>query len=229
MSQLLEHLPAIYQEPLDDSGPPGRYNFLSRYLLAFEQVLLGGGKTLSLEEEIAGIPTLLSAETTTEEFLPWLASWLALSLRAELSLPRKRRLLANIVALYRIRGTRIYLELLLKLFLEALPSVIDADLPALQIATHSTVGQDTYLGGGQAFLFQVTLAFSRRDQAWVEAQRRLAIQVIDIEKPAHAWYELKVIFPRFQISEQSTVGVDTLLAPPNLILNPRAQEMSHVD
>jgi len=215
MSRLLEHLPAIYQEPSEALGPPGRFYFLSRYLLAFEQILLGRGEIPSLEEEIARIPVLFDAQETPEAFLGWLAGWVALTLRAELSLPRKRKLLACIASLYRIRGTRAYLETLLKLHLDALPSVIDADLPALQITRHSTVGQDTYLGGGQAFLFQVTLAFARRDEVFVAAQQRLARDVIEMERPVHTWYELKLIFPRLQVGDQSTLGVDTVLAPPN--------------
>jgi phage tail-like protein len=214
MSRFLEHLPAIYQDPLDDSQESGRDLFLRRFLLAFEHVLLGPGKGRALEEQIARIPLLFDADSTPEEFLPWLASWVALGLRAELDLARRRKLVAQIAHLYRIRGTRTYLEQLLKLYLEALPSVIDAELPALQIARHSTVGEDTYLGGGQAFLFQVTLAFARRDTQYVESQRRLAREVIDLEKPAHTWYDLKVVFPSFQVAGSSTVGVDTVLARP---------------
>lgn len=216
---LIEYLPAIYQDPTDGDEAGGRL-FLRDFLSAFERLLLSSGGAHRpavdpepLEDEIARIPALFDAERAPEQFLNWLAGWVALRLRADLSVDRKRRLVANIARLYRIRGTRRYLEEVLKLYLDALPSVTDQDLPALQITDHSTVGADTYLGGGPAFLFQVKLAFSRDDGAFVEQQRQLAREIIDLERPAHTWYDLKVIFPRMQLGVQSTVGVDTVLAP----------------
>ena len=224
---LLEYLPAIYQDPTDGDDPAQGSLFLSRFLLAFEGVMLSrqgdalretvpgmpAGEVESLEDEIARIHLLFDAERTPEAFLYWLAGWVALTLRSDLSPSRQRRLLANIARLYRIRGTRRYLEEVLKLYVEALPSVTDEDLPSLQIAVHSTVGADTYLGGGPSFLFQVKLAFSQKESDFVARQRQLAREVIELERPAHAWYELRVIFPRLELGVHSTVGVDTVLAP----------------
>jgi phage tail-like protein len=224
---LLDYLPAIYQDPTDGNDPANGAQFLRRFLLPFEQVMLSrqgdalpaagpyrrAGDFEPLEDEIAQIHLLFDAESTPEEFLHWLASWVALALRSDLSPSRQRRLVANIARLYRIRGTRRYLEELLKLHLDALPSVTDEDLPTFQIANHSTVGADTYLGGGPSFLFQVKLAFSEKEADHVARQRQLAREVIELERPAHTWFELRVIFPRLQLGVQSTVGVDTVLAP----------------
>jgi phage tail-like protein len=166
-----------------------------------------------LEVEIAGLHWLFDAETTPEEFLPWLAGWVALALRTDLAPARQRALVANTARLYRIRGTRRGLEEVLKLYLEALPSVTDEDRASLQIAEHSTVGVDTYLGGGVSFLFQVKLAFSTKDSDFVERQRRLAREVLELERPAHTWCEVEIVFPKLQVGVQSTVGVDTVLVP----------------
>jgi phage tail-like protein len=217
---LLEYLPAIYQDPSEGSDPGQGAQFLNQFLDAFERVMLSGqgdapreAAPEPLEEKIARIHLLFDAESTPEEFLHWLAGWVALALRSDLSPSRQRRLLANIAHLYRIRGTRRYLEEILKLHLDALPSVTDEDLPSLQIARHSTVGTDTYLGGGPSFLFQVKLAFSQKENDFTARQRQLAREVIELERPAHTWYELRVIFPRMQLGVHSTVGVDTVLAP----------------
>ena len=213
---LLDYLPAIYRDPTDGDDPKGG-QFLGQFLEPFEHVMLFGAGTAahieSLEDEIARIDLLFDADNTPEEFLNWLASWVALALRSDLSLARQRRLVANVAHLYRIRGTRRYLEEILKLHLDALPSVTDQDRPSLQIVNHSTVGVDTYLGGGPSFVFQVTLAFSQKEDEFTARQRQLARDVIELERPAHTWYELRVIFPRLQIGVQSTVGVDTVLAP----------------
>jgi phage tail-like protein len=224
---LLEYLPAIYQDPREGDDSSQAAKFLSQFLLAFERVLLSqtsdthralsqdqpAGDIEPLEDEIAGIHLLFDADRTPERFLNWLAGWVALSLRSDLSVSRKRRVVANIAHLYRIRGTRRYLEEVLKLYLDAWPSVIDEDLPAMQIARHSTIGSDSYLGGGPSFLFQVQLAFSRKETDFVEGQLQLAREVIELERPAHTCYELKAIFPRLQLGVQSTVGVDTVLTP----------------
>jgi phage tail-like protein len=169
--------------------------------------------TRSLEDEIAGLPRYFDAESTPAEFLDWLAGWVALALRADLSPYRQRRLLANTARLYRIRGTRRCIEEVLKLYVDGLPSVTDEDSPSLQIAVHSTVGLDTYLGGGASFLFQVRLALSHKEADFVARQSQLARAVIDLERPAHTGYEFRVTFPRVQIGVHSTVGVDTVLAP----------------
>ncbi len=213
---------AIYQDP--EAGVRSEAQgaqFLNQFLDAFERVMLSGqgdapreAAPEPLEEKIARIHLLFDAESTPEEFLHWLAGWVALALRSDLSPSRQRRLLANIAHLYRIRGTRRYLEEILKLR-GWMPrsSVTDEDLPSLQIARHSTVGTDTYLGGGPSFLFQVKLAFSQKENDFTARQRQLAREVIELERPAHTWYELRVIFPRMQLGVHSTVGVDTVLAP----------------
>jgi phage tail-like protein len=168
---------------------------------------------LPLEDQIANRHLLFDAWETPKRFLAWLASWVALALRPDLSPFKQRRILANAVRLYRIRGTRLGLEESLHMYLDVLASVDDGDLPPLQIAVHSTVGVDTYLGGGASFLFQVTLAFPREDPEFVEQQTRLAREVIELGRPAHTRYVLRRLYPRFRLGHHSTVGVDTVLAP----------------
>jgi phage tail-like protein len=167
----------------------------------------------SLEDEIAGLHDLFDPEETPEAFLQWLSTWVALAWRPDLSPSRQRRILANAVRLYRIRGTRAGIEESLRLYLDVLASVDDGDLPPFQIQVHSTVGVDTHLGGGASFLFQVTLAFPREDPEFVSEQTRLAREVIELGRPAHTRYVLRTLYPRFRIGAHSRVGVDTVLAP----------------
>src|SRR5215510_10263914 len=98
-SGLLKRLPAIFSE----------HPFLGRFLLAFEHLLTGldGAETTDgLQETIAGISSLFDPRETREEFIPWLASWVALGLRADWTVAQKRDFLAKIVPLYRRRGTK---------------------------------------------------------------------------------------------------------------------------
>ena len=224
--KLLEYLPAIYQEP----DAPGQPNYLPALLEPFEEILLGSeekprahGKSRpsqerksantveGLHKKINRLHELFDPWEAPEEFLPWLASWAALSLRPTLRSERKRTLIANIIPLYRIRGTRSYLEQLLALCVDAPTSVSEAEIPALQLGTHSTVGKDMYIGGGSPHYFRVTLVASDLSPLEVQTQRQLAYEVVELAKPAHTGYEFQVISPEMQVGVHSTVGQDTVL------------------
>jgi phage tail-like protein len=220
---LLDYLPAIYHERDEPEAP----SFLALFLRAFERILLGGAELKQedtaedpsetiedgLEEEIAALPLLLGPWETPEEFLPWLASWAALSYHPYLSIDRRRRLLANIIPLYRLRGTRKYMEDILRLCVDAFISVSDAEIPGFQVQSHSTVGVDTYIGGGPPHFFSVRLVAPKLNQHEKEIQVAIAHSIIELAKPAHTFYELSLVSPRMQVGVHSTVGLDTVLGP----------------
>jgi phage tail-like protein len=225
---LMTYLPAIYQE----ADPAQPQKFLGQFLLAFESILLGVGREPDssvhndngaaakaaiegLGDKIAGLYRIFDPATTPEKFLEWLAGWAALSLRPELSTARKRKLLAHIIPLYRIRGTREYIEQLLSLSLDAVVSVSDVESPVLQIARYSTVGRDTYIGGDPPFFFRVLLLGTGLNAAELEAQRRLTAAIVDLAKPAHTYYEIIVVSPNLQLGAQSSMGIDTVISRPS--------------
>jgi phage tail-like protein len=188
VSSYLQNLPAIFSED----------PFLGRFLLAFEQVLTGlkGGKPvppLGLEEIIGAIDTLFDPKETREEFLPWLASWVALGLRADWTEAQKRDFLANIVLLYRRRGTKENLAKLLRIYTGLSPVITEApetDVP---------------------HFFHVSVTIPKPDPATLRRQHQIATALIELQKPAHTDYELDIIFDTMQIGVRSTIGVDTLL------------------
>jgi phage tail-like protein len=225
---LLEYLPAIYQEAI----PPERRPFLSGFLAAFEKVLLGydqgthdAGRVAGtrgergrdpiegLGRKIARLYLLFDPQETPEEFLSWLASWAALSFHADLSPAKRRDLIANIIPLYRIRGTRWYVEELLRICVDAGTSVSEEELPPLQLGVHSTIGRDTYLGGGPPHYFRVTLEGADLSALELQTQRQIAYEVVELSKPAHTGYEFQVEYSHMQVGVHSTVGVDTVLGP----------------
>ena len=203
-SSYLKLLPSIFS---DDP-------FLGRFLLAFEHVLTGlkGGEQApaeGLEETVAGIWELFDARETPEEFLPWLAGWVALGLRADWSVQQQREFLAQIVPLYRRRGTKGNLADLLKIYTGLTPVITDEI--AFQIGRHSIVGKDTQLGGTLPHRFDVRVTMPNPDQATLQRQHQIASPLIDLQKPAHTTYDLTIVFTTMQIGERSTIGVDTLL------------------
>jgi phage tail-like protein len=217
--RLLDFLPAIYQDP--GIGEPS--SSLSDFLLAFEEILWGApeqrGKSKEnearegLREEIAQLSQLLDPCDAPEAFLPWLAGWTALSLRPHLRLERKRNLIANMLRLYRIRGTKKYLEDLLKLCVDGQFSIDEEDMPAMQVGIHSRVGRDTYIGGGPPHFFRVRMLATHLSVEQMEERRQLAYEVVELAKPAHTGYAFEVDSPQMQIEVHSTVGIDTVLGP----------------
>jgi phage tail-like protein len=206
-SSLAQFLPAIYQSALNTEP------FLGQFLLAFEKILLGpyeAGKR-GLEEKIADLHTTFEPLVTDKTFLPWLADWAAFTLRNDLDEPMQRQFLANIIQLYKFRGTKKNLQDLLGIFTRGQPTVTETAADEFEIGVHSTVGVDTYVAGGSPHYFIVTVSLARDTVAAQQQQERIARALIDLEKPAHTAYDLHMVFPSMQIGKHSTVGIDTLL------------------
>lgn len=193
-NQLLNHLPGIYQED----------PFLGRFLLAFEKVLLGredGGASPAegLQETIGRLAENFDPARTSENFLPWLAKWTALSGGFELSMETQRKVLAHIIPSYHRRGTRINLENLIKLFTGGWARVTEVDAPTFQVGVHSHIGVDAYLGGPPPHRFHVIVELApcnsldgEAERRYLEGQERLIRAVIEMEKPAHTEYTLEL-------------------------------------
>jgi phage tail-like protein len=169
-------LPAIYRED----------PFLARYLWAFEQALL------DVEQRIDGLAKYFDPTETPTEFLPWLSSWVAFTMRADLGESQQRRFLARIAPLYRRRGTLQNLQELLTIFTRGGVPTITED-PA------------------KPHFFHVTMRLALDTPEAQLRQSAIAHALIDLEKPAHTYYELQLLFPTMQIGVTSTIGVDTLL------------------
>ena len=205
-SGYLAYLPAIFSEdPL-----------LGRFLLAFEQVLTGlegsdSEPDQGLEEIIAAIPDLFDPLATPREFLEWLAGWVALGLRADWREDQQRQFLANIVLLYRRRGTKQNLIDLLKIYTGLEPEIAEGGNTVFQIYDHSTVGVDTQINGSAPHYFRVTVNIPNPDPATLQRQNQIVRALIDLEKPAHTAYDYYPTHTSMQIGVHSQVGVDTLL------------------
>jgi phage tail-like protein len=208
LSSYLQYLPAIFSED----------PFLGRFLLAFEQVLSGlpdvdEEPRVGLEQTIAGLATLFDPKETREEFLPWLAGWVALSLRADWTLEQQRGFLADIVPLYRSRGTRDNLIKLLRIYTGGTPTIDEGAIDTFQIGVRSTIGKDTIIGEPPPHFFRVrvTLENLKPDPAERKRQEHVARAVIDLQKPAHTAYELAISSDTMKIGERSRIGKDTLI------------------
>ena len=203
--RLVDMLPAIYR----------RSAKLEPFLAAFEENLFGPAR--SVEAQIARIPRMLDPYTADDdEFLPWLAQWAAVTMFHEAR--DRRRVIAKMIRLYGIRGTREYVKRALELYLDGAVAVEEQDLPGMALgdSVRSRVGHGTRLGE-DTFRFSVRIDYSHVPH---DRQQRLrlvdlACRVIDLAKPAYTHYHFSHnLFDEeqgFTIAVRSTVGVDTLL------------------
>lgn len=221
--KLLDYLPAIYHE----------HPFLNEYLSAFEKILLGRddgvkifGEKRSLEETIDNIPALFDPRITPKDFLPWLASWAALTLRADLDEGEQRAFIANIIQRYRRRGTKENLIELLKIFTQITPDIDEDAIPSEEFRKKFDQFKE---GERPLHFFKVTVWLTDPASETVQRKREIAQAIIDLEKPAHTFYEFEMRFRSMQIGEYSdkdegyraTLGVDTLI---NIWANVRLDE-----
>jgi phage tail-like protein len=188
VSSYQQYLPAILQENL----------FIGQFLLAFEKILSGLNETsdrddlLGLEEIIDRLHLYFDPQQTPEEFLPWLAGWVALSLRDDWEVDVKREFIRQIVGLYRWRGTKTGLEEILRIYL-----------------TNSGFGDkvsifDRFDDFPNYFQVQLTLNDRDPDRYW--RQTKIAKAIIDREKPAQTFYTLKILVPTMQLTKRSEVA-----------------------
>lgn len=207
-SHLLNYLPEIYHT--DD---------FSNFLLAFERVLLGHKEAkycyinnrlvianareneskncyAGLEQTIANLAHYFHPAQTPDDFLSWLASWTALSIRADLDKSKQREFIARIVPKYRFRGTKTNLQSLLEIFLVSSPTIIEME-------------ED------HKFSVRINLP---ADPSVLRRQLDIAINIIELEKPAHTDYQLDFRFPTMRVGDPnkpdepgSRLGIDTLL------------------
>jgi P2-related tail formation protein len=232
---LLRYLPGIYQQeeflgrflsafekilvgnddgrdipPLKESLSPG-----TRHRL---RVKLKG-----LEETIAEIATLFIPfvaeddkktphdSCTRDEFLPWLAQWAALSLRADLPEAKQREFIANAINSYSKRGTPENLIALLRIFSVADPTIEENATPTPQ----GDGGSEKRMPPGSTHYFRVKVYLGSADLETINHQRDIADSLIKLEKPAHTHYDLKVLFTTMRISDNpektTQIGKTTII------------------
>jgi phage tail-like protein len=194
-------LPELFQE----SGAPAQLaSEMHRLVRIVESVFAEFGETID------NIPDLFDSRAAPADFLPWLASWMALILRADWDESQQRAVLAKIIPLYAKRGTKSGIEEYLKIYAGEGVTIQD-ELTPLQIAVSSTVGSDMIIGGQPPYFFIVNVAFAEPDPEKLKPKVKAVKDVLDIEKPAHTFYQLNFQGPTLQIGVASTIGTDTLI------------------
>jgi phage tail-like protein len=228
----LSALPAIYRDGARRRLP------LDLVLAAFDSALGG------VREALADMPRLVDPAGTPADWLPWLASWLDLTLDEEWSETQQREAIAGAMALHARRGTVAGLRAILRRdagvaalieepgamvelfalderavlgFTTGLPA---ADPQGAILGTTATLGGSDLIPAeefGTPLFADVAHRFRVSVYAaeLLDPHTRPRIQrILDREKPAHTVYELCEIGPRLRVGLQARLGIDSIVAGP---------------
>ncbi len=186
----LRYLPRIYQE---------RDELMGRFLMLFESFWS------PIEGQIDGIPNYFDPALTPLRLLPWLATWVDLTLDDHWPEAKRRQLLKAAVSLYRKRGTRRGLIEYLELYTGARVKISEHGANNFLLGPGARLGPGVALGTlNMPHTFTVTVflppeddaARTSAEQERYEADRRRMIEsIIETEKPAHTSYVLRLEAP----------------------------------
>jgi phage tail-like protein len=214
------YLPAIYSE--EAQAATGTPAFTERFLANFE------GFYTSLEDKIVQLSSLLDPRITPPEALDWLAGWLGVVLHPLWEEERRRFFIRFAHRLYQIRGTIPGIIIALRIFLD---KELDESLfdPAciyrsnIRIIEHFLTRDfagnifgdpdgETPTGisvAEAAHRFTVLLPYHFETEAAVTGDAlRMAERIIELEKPAHTWFEIEEYWNMFRVGE-ARLGLDT--------------------
>lgn len=210
------YLPAIYgEEPLSAS-------FTERFLANFE------GFYTNLEDKIVQLSTLLDARTTPPETLEWLAKWLGVVLHPLWDEARRRFFIRFAHRLYSLRGTVSGIIIGLRLFLDEQvderifdPACLAASRVRVveHFLTRTVAGNvfgdpDNSAASGKsvaAAAHRFTVLIPHRFGAGQRNHSEIISMVeriLELEKPAHTWFEIKEYWNMFRVGE-ARLGLDT--------------------
>jgi phage tail-like protein len=179
----VKFLPALYQED----------ELMGRFLMLFESFWQ------PITSQTDQMDVYLDPRLTQAELLPWLASWIGLTLDERWPEERRRNLLNSAVTLFRRRGTKRGLQDYLEVYTGVRPQIIEHGANNFRLGPEARLGPSIALGtSNQPHTFQVSLSLppianghDEAERQRLEAQRRRMIDnIIDAEKPAHTDYTL---------------------------------------
>jgi phage tail-like protein len=172
-SRLVELLPRPFRQD----------ELMGRFLLVFQSVVD------PIELRIDSSHHYLDPLLAPAPQIPWLGSWLALGLPADLSLASQRAIVARAIELYRWKGTRRALRAELALRTGARPLIVE-NFDGLRLGEEAALGINTQIGERHEGSVIVTLVAPRPLDA---DELRRADELIDELKPVHVGHILRAV------------------------------------
>ena len=195
----LRYLPVTFQT--DESSA----KFLERFLSLFETFFM------DVEDKIFSFTRYIDPRSAPNNFLPWLASWLAIGIDEAWPNDFIRRLIEQAPDIYKKRGTRGGIEKIITTYLDADASnIIIFESFQFDSVSHSNADYD-YMGrffcNNNPYAFCVLINSSIVDEYKLNVIRR----IVENEKPTHTYGYVDVYEPWFYLGINSFLGINTRL------------------
>jgi phage tail-like protein len=230
--QFREYLPEIFR-----SDEVNGVSFLSRFLAQFEALFEELQAEIEGQADTAqgGIPDLFNPAATPPpefqhlpnpaiDYLNYLASWIGLPLRNDKPVSFNRDFFAAAVKLADVRGTLAGMDALLRAWTHGdvvQPAPLLTDLTRtnylvdtiFQLDVSAQLDFNTVVGEGPPFLFVADLTadptvLSLQQPAGLDTLERAATQLLDLEKPAHTYYQLRLRAFPMQLAPPGVTVID---------------------
>ena len=199
-------LPQIYQTESAVGS-----SFLKEYLWIFQH------SVESITSQIDNAHKYYDPRETPPEFLPWLASWLALTLDVDWPEIKKRKMLQAAANMYRYRGTKRALKEVLRIFVGQEPRILENTWPykGFRIGISSAIAEDSLILPPINLDHCFVVRFPIGQEQVTEGMVIKIHHIIAMEKPGHTTYFLQfhsedlVHRPQafMQIGVAATIGV----------------------
>jgi len=179
---LVNFLPSVYQQTSATNGQ----SFIRGFLYIVQTLADQTSRRLDR------LDRLFDPRTTDPEFLPWLASWLAIGLNRDWSELQARQMLLAATRLFPYRGTAMAIEEFVRIYTGASVDIEENTWPfkGFKIGVHSTVGEDTVILPTMNLSHCFVVRLDRPAIKVPEDEIIRIHQIIQAQKPAHAAYFL---------------------------------------
>ena len=180
---LIRFLPTVFQEGRteDEADLLSRFLWIANHF--YDSVQMGADK----------MTRQLSPFLVEEDYLPWLASWVGLTLDEGWSAEKKRSFLARSARLFTVRGTAQCLTEMLEAFTGVTPAIEENVWPydGFRIGVTSSIGEDSMIFPEVNLAFCFVVRLPKRAEDLTPEMCAKIHQIIRQEKPAHTMYFLQ--------------------------------------
>jgi phage tail-like protein len=179
---LIDFLPRVFQQTEVEGGGTFLRGFLNIIQTMYDSYSL----------RIKRLHEVFDPRTTDPDFLPWLGSWLAISLNPDWSVLQRRKMLMAATQLFPDRGTAKAISEFVRIYVGSRVTVEENTWPfkGFRIGVHSTIGEDTVIlppmNLNHCFVVRLDKPVTRvPDEEIIKIH-----QIIQAQKPAHTSYFL---------------------------------------
>jgi len=178
---LVQFLPQVFQQTAMD-GASWLKGFL--YIIQHEYD--------SVARRLERLHELFDPRSTDPDFLPWLASWLAISLNPDWNTLQRRQMLMAATRLFPDRGTAKAIREFVRIYAGANVEIEENSWPfqGFKIGVHSTVGSDTVILPPMNLAHCFVVRLDKPASRTPEDEIIKIHQIIQNQKPAHTSYFL---------------------------------------